>query len=49
MVLANLSIYYTLKKNKSEYNSNKLLKKKHAPTLNDQFNLPNGSYSVSDI
>ena len=47
MVLANLSIYYTLKNIKSEYNNNKF--KTSAPTWNDEFNLPDGSYSVSDI
>ena len=47
MALANLSIYYTWKNIKSEYSTNKF--KIHAPTWNDEFNLPNGSYSVSDI
>ena len=47
IALANLSIYYTWKKNKSEYNNNKF--KIFAPTLKDEFTLPNGSYSVSDI
>ena len=47
IALANLSIYYTWKNIKSECNNNKF--KKHAPTWNDEFNLPNGSYSVSDI
>ena len=47
MVLANLSIYYTWKNIKSEYNNNKF--KISAPTWNDKFNLPDGSYSVSDI
>ena len=32
---------------KSEYNNNKF--KVHAPTWNDEFNIPDGSYSVSDI
>ena len=45
IALANLSIYYTWKK--SEYNNNKF--KISAPTWNDEFNLPDGSYSVSDI
>ena len=45
--LANLSIYYTWRNIKSEYNNNKF--KIHAPTWNDEFNLPNGSYSVSEI
>ena len=47
MALANLSIYYTCKTIKSVYNKNKF--KIHAPTWNDEFNLPDGSYSVSDI
>ena len=47
MAIANLSIYYTCKNIKSEYNNNKF--KMHAPTWNDEFNLPDGSYSVSDI
>ena len=47
MALANLSIYYTWKNIKSEYNNNKF--KTSAPTWNDEFNLPGGSYSVSDI
>ena len=45
--LANVSIYYTWKKIESEYNNNKF--KISAPTWNDEFNLPDGSYSVSDI
>ena len=44
--LVNLSIYYTWKNIKSEYN-NKF--KISAPTWNDTFDLPDGSYSVSDI
>ena len=47
MALANLIIYYTWKNIKSEYNNNKF--KIHAPTWNDEFDLPDGSYSVSDI
>ena len=47
IALANLSIYYTRKKNKSECNNNKF--KISTPTWNDEFNLPDGSYSVSDI
>ena len=46
MKLANLSIYYSWKNIKSEYNNNKF--KISAPTWNDEFDLPNGSYSVSD-
>ena len=47
MGLANLSIYYTWKNVKSAYNNNKF--KISAPTWNDEFDLPDGSYSVSDI
>ena len=47
MALANLSIYYTWKNIKSEYNNNKL--KISAPNCNDTFNLPDGSYSIADI
>ena len=47
MALANLSIYYTWKDIKCEYNNNKF--KISAPTWIDEFNLPDGSYSVSDI
>ena len=47
MALANLSIYYTWKNINSEYNNNKF--KISAPTWNDEFNLPEGSYSDSDI
>ena len=45
--LANLSIYYTWKNIISEYSNNKF--EIHAQTWNDESNLPNGSYSVSDI
>ena len=47
MTLANLSIYYTWKNIKSEYNNNKF--KILAPTWNDTFDLPDGSYSIADI
>ena len=47
IALANLSISYTWKNITSEYNNNKF--KVHAPTWNDEFNLLDGSYSVSDI
>ena len=47
MALANLSIYYTWKNIKSKYNNNKL--KVSALSWNDEFNLPAGSNSVSDI
>ena len=46
LVLANLSIYYTWKNIKSEYSNNKF--KISAPTWNDEFHLPDGSYSTSD-
>ena len=45
--LSNLSIYYTWKNIKSSYNNNKL--KISAPTWNDEFELWNGFYSISDI
>ena len=47
LALANLSIYYTWKNIKSEYNNNKF--KISAPTWNDTFDLPDGSCSVTDI
>ena len=47
IALANLSIYYTLRNIKSEYNNNKF--KIHAPTWNDEFNLPDGSYNIEQI
>ena len=47
MALANLSIYFTWKNIKSEYNSNKF--KISAPTWNDTFDLPDGSYSIANI
>ena len=47
IALSNLSIYYTWKNIKSSYNNNKF--KLSAPIWNDKFELPEGSYSVSDI
>ena len=47
IALSNLSIYYTWKNIKSSYNNNKL--KMSVPAQNDKFELPDGSYSVSDI
>ena len=47
IALSNLSIYYTWRNIKSSYNNNKF--KISAPTWNDKFELPDGSYSVSDI
>ena len=46
VALSNLSIYYTWKNVKSSYN-NKF--KISAPTWSEEFQLPDGSYSVSDI
>ena len=45
--LVNLSIYYTWKNIKFTYNNNKF--KISAPTWNDEFDLPDGSNSISDI
>ena len=45
--LGNLTICYTWKNIKSEYNNNKF--KISVPTWNDTFYLPDGSYSISDI
>ena len=47
MALANLSIYYIWKNIKSECNNNKF--KISAPTWNDTFDLPDGSYSIANI
>ena len=47
IALSNLSIYYTWKNIKGSYNNNKL--KISAPTQNDKFELPDGSYCVSNI
>ena len=47
MALVNLNIYYTWKKTKSTSNNNKC--KISVPTWNDEFDLPDGSCSVSDI
>ena len=47
VALSNLSIYYAWKNIKSSYNNNKF--KISAPTWNDEFELPDGSYSISDI
>ena len=47
VALSNLSIYYTWKNIKSSYNNNKF--KVSAPTRNEEFELPDGSYSISDI
>ena len=47
IALSNLSIYYTWKNIKSSCNNNKF--KISPPKWNDKFELPDGSYSVSDI
>ena len=47
MALANLSIYYTWKNIKLIYNNNKF--KISAPTWNDTFDLPDGSYNIPAI
>ena len=47
IALSNLSIYYTWNNIKSIYNNNKF--KISAPTWNEEFTLPDGSYSVSGI
>ena len=47
VALSNLSIYYTWKNIKSSCNNNKF--KISAPTWGEEFELPDGSYSISDI
>ena len=47
MALANLSIYYTWKNVKPEYNKNKF--EVSVPTWNETFDLPDGSYPNSEI
>ena len=47
VALSNLSIYYTWNDIKSSYNNNKF--NISAPTWSEEFELPDGSYSVSDI
>ena len=47
IALANLSIYYIWKNIKSEYNNNK--SKISAQTWINNFDLPDGSYSMADI
>ena len=47
VALSNLSIYYTWKSIKKLYNNNKF--KILASMWNEKFELPDGSYSVSDI
>ena len=47
VVLSNLSIYYTWKTIKKSYKNNKF--QISAPTCNEEFELPDGWYSLSDI
>ena len=47
VALSNLNICYTWKNIKSSYKNNKF--KISAPTCSDEFELPDGSYSISDI
>ena len=47
IALSNASTYYTWNNIKSLYNNNKF--KISSPTWNEEFTLPDGSYSVSDI
>ena len=47
IALSNLSIYYSWRNIKSSYNNNKF--KISAPTWNDEFELPDGLYSLSNI
>ena len=47
VVLSNDSIYYTWKNVKNSYNNNKF--KISTSTWSEEFELPNGSYSISDI
>ena len=47
IAFSNLSIYYTWKNIKKLYKKNKF--KISAPTWNEEFELPDGSYSISDI
>ena len=47
IALSSLSIYYTWKNIKNTYNNNKF--KISSPTWNNEFELPGGSFSISDI
>ena len=47
IALSNVSMYYTWNNIKSSYNNNKL--KISTPPWNEEFALPDGSFSVSDI
>ena len=46
VALSNLSIYYTWRNIKGSYENNKF--KISVPTWSDKFELPHGSYSISD-
>ena len=47
MALDNLSVYYTWKNVRSTYNNNNV--KISTPTWNETFDLPDGSYNISEI
>ena len=47
VALQNVSIYYTWKSIRKQYKNSKL--KKRSSTSIDEFELPDGSYSLSDI
>ena len=47
IALSNLSIYFTWHNIKNSYNNNKF--KTLAPTWNEEFTLPDESYSISDV
>ena len=47
VALSNISIYYRWRNIKSSYKNNKF--KISAPRSSDEFELPDGSYSISDI
>ena len=47
VALSNLSIYYTWKNAKKPYKNNRF--KISAPTWKEEFELPDGLYSISDI
>ena len=47
IALSNLSIYYTCKNIKKSFKNNKF--KMSALTWNEEFELPDGSYSISSI
>ena len=47
IALSNLSIYHTWKNIKKSYKNNRFIIS--VPTWNEEFKLPDGSYSISDI